>query len=83
MHDLFFVIKTKSMDVILSDPPCGIPDSQQYPWKVCPIKYELDILDFNLKNWLFLTMGSLQKWFAHLLQEYNVGTIRIKNFSSI
>ena len=31
MHDLIFVIKTKSMNVVLSDPPCGMPDLQQYP----------------------------------------------------
>ena len=50
MHDLIFVIKTKSMNVVLSDLPCGMPDLQQYPWQVCPIKYELDILDLNLKT---------------------------------
>ena len=35
-----------------------LSDSQQYPLKLCLIKYESDINVYNLEKWLFSTMGS-------------------------
>ena len=34
-----------------------MPDSQQYTYKLCLIKDELDINVYNFENWLFSIVG--------------------------
>ena len=59
----------------------AIPDSQQYPSKLCLIKYGLDIKVHYLENWLFSIVDSLQKYDLLIFTAgKHKGIIRLKHF---
>ena len=65
------------MDCVSEFQLMAIPDLQRYPpWKLCLIKYELDINVFVSFNSLFAFAGSLGKWLAHFLLIRINGEIR-------
>ena len=60
----------------------AMSDLQRYPWKLCLINYELEIIVYETLNCLFSFAGSLQKWLAHsLLIRNNRVNHRNKHFS--
>ena len=57
----------------------SMPHLYLYPWKLCLVKFELDIHVFDVEN-LFWFAVSLKKWLTHFFLKRMTG--EIKNFNT-
>ena len=61
-----------TLSIISRNPPYKVimPDSQRYPWTLCLIKHELDIIIYNFENWIFCAFLLQEKILE--LSEFNI-----------